>query len=104
MSNALPTRELVMDLVAAINQAWEPATISVGKPREQQALPYVMLAFHNVDISMSGAGSTVLGTSQKHLFEIIGRFAFPADPTHEAELLKVDRANELIAILQTGPN
>ena len=105
MSNSLPIRTLLAGIVTAVNSAWNGlSSISLGEPRTPQSLPYAVIDWNSSGVSFSGTGATVQGPAQHHSFGIIGRFAYPSDPTQEILLLKSDYVNQLIAQLQTGAN
>jgi hypothetical protein len=102
MSNAIQTRTLFTAIEAAVTEAWDNITISVGEPRLPLALPYAFIAWNPVEVSFSGPGASLPNPSQHNSFDIYGRWPFPTDPTRQVELLKVDQANSLIAQLQSG--
>ena len=104
MSNALVVPTLFNALVAAVNTAWSNPIIEFGRARTKQGIPYARIWWEQVTVEMSGTTATLLGTNQTYNFGILGRFPFPTDPTQIVELLKVDKANELIALIQTGAN
>ena len=56
-----------------------------------------------VVVTFNGPGAGLKGPSQRNSFLIAGRWAFHIDRT-EIDLAKIDRANELIAELQSSAN
>lgn len=105
MSNALQTRALITGIEAAIQIAWGPNfPIAVGQPRVPFAQnSFAVILWEPVTIEFGGKVGSVSRPGQFNVFTITGRWPFPADKTQILDLLKVDKANLLIAQLQMGP-
>ena len=108
MSNALQTAALVSAIEAAIQTAWGTPTaipVSIGQPRLPFAsTPYSVILWEPVEVSFGDRVGSMTNTNQANTFTIIGRWPFPADKTQTIDLLKVSKANALIAQLQPGPS
>ena len=105
MSNAVPTDVLLGAITTCVDAAWpECVSVDYGEPLTAGTLPYAVINPGAVSISFTALGASASRPSQSHSFRIIGRFPHPTDPTQNLVLLKIAKANLLIAQLQTGPN
>ena len=103
MSNGFMGRELLDALIPAVRTAWGTERVAIRRPRTRQLdLPYAVVWFEKFEAAFGGAGS-MSRVQQTLRVGVMGRFGFPSDSTHNVELEKLDRANELVAALQTGP-
>ncbi len=106
MSNSLATRTFFEGLAAAAVAAWSVTRVYPGAPREPMTaskLPYSSIDWSGAAITFSASGRKN-SVEQTYEFEIYGAFAFPDDPQKIILLEASDRADELIAAVQTGPN
>jgi len=104
MSNALQTAPLMDAIRAAVLAAWGAMPISFGAPRTPIVpAPYAVILWDTVEVSFTGFAASLANPAQSNSFTIIGRFAFPSDPSEVIDLQKVTQANALIAHLQVAP-
>lgn len=100
MGNAFQGREVLSALVPAVQDAWGLSRVALRQPRTRQLdLPYAVIWFDAFGADFGGVQSVL----QSLRFGILGRFPFPTDSSLNVELEKLDRVNEVIAVLQTGP-
>jgi hypothetical protein len=104
MSNAIPVRTIVNAVVTAVNTAWYNPNLDIGNAQTRQNLPYARVWWDKPQVSFTGPTATLTNVNQTIKVHIMGRFQYPLDYTLNAELIKADQANALIALLQTGPN
>jgi hypothetical protein len=99
--NGILTATLLAQLKVDIRAAWGDPPIYYRKQKIARPANYAIIRWLPVAVSFKGEGASVSSPSQHNWFEIFGRFTF--DPTSEqSDLLKITRANDLIALLQTG--
>lgn len=103
MSNALQTTALFAAIEQAVQTAWAiPALI--GMPTTVIAPPYAVISATDVEVNFAGKVGTVLNPEQVNTFVITGIWPVPPDPSVQLSILSAEKANLLIAQLQTGPN
>lgn len=103
MSNALTGRSFSGFIAASILTAWAPVKIYLGPPREVigvALLPCAWIDFDPVRIDLVNSQNM----PQHYTFQVHGRWQDPSNPALPSLLQSEDRANELIAQLQTSPN
>lgn len=100
MSQLTSTAFLLQSIAQDIVYAWglTDKSIHYGQVELPQTnVPYAILAIEPIGMQFQGKS-----VEQSHSFSIQGFFSFPG--SGNIELAKIDRANELIAQLLTGPN
>lgn len=99
--NGIQTTTLLAQLKADIRAAWGDPPIYYRKQKVAGPAPYVVLQWLPVEVAFDGFAASATNPSQHNAFAIIGRFTY--DPSSEqSDLLKIDRANDFIARVQTG--
>jgi hypothetical protein len=99
MSSPFVSETLRNAIAAAVLSAWAPEEIYFGAPRE--VVPLLPSAAIHLD-SVQRISATVSRVRYEYSFSIVGRFAWPGDPTSTIEAAKTAKSNSLYAALITG--
>lgn len=102
MGASIQTATLLEALRVAIRAAWQDITVDYGEPATVRPLPYAVITVEGVTQSFDGPGASLSHVSQENRFRIVGRWPLPTDPADIVLLEQIDRANELINLLQPG--
>lgn len=76
--------------------------VFLEEPKYDADAPYVAIEPGDVNISFEGVLSTLTETTHDNSFVITAFFPYPTDPTVQINTDKVNRANALIAQIQSG--
>lgn len=98
MSNGLQIRALTTAIADAVQAAWGEIKVEVGEPTQLIDPPYAVITWGKVTVDFQ----TALQNEQTYTFTIAGRFDWPALSTDKLAFVQSDRADELIAQLQTA--